>query len=37
LSQAPGATTVNGKPAQWKGGMLRVNALPAEVTVKVTD
>jgi hypothetical protein len=37
LPQAPGATTVNGKPAQWKGGMLRVNALPAEVTVKVTD
>jgi hypothetical protein len=34
LPRPPGATTVNGKPAQWKGGMLRVNALPARVVVE---
>jgi hypothetical protein len=35
LPQAPGATTINGKPAQWQDGMLRVNALPAAVVVQV--
>lgn len=34
LPQAPGATTINGKPAQWKGGSLRVRVLPARVVVE---
>jgi hypothetical protein len=35
LPQPPGATTVNGKPAQWQDGMLRVTALPAKVVVEI--
>jgi hypothetical protein len=34
LPQAPGATTLNGKPAQWKSGMLHVAALPGKVVVE---
>jgi hypothetical protein len=30
-SKPPGRTTVNGQPAQWKDGELRVLALPARV------
>ena len=30
---APGATRINGKPAQWKDGELRITALPARVVV----
>nr|WP_298132525.1 discoidin domain-containing protein [uncultured Pseudoxanthomonas sp.] len=30
---APGATRVNGKPAQWKDGELRITVLPARVVV----
>lgn len=33
-SNPPGRTTVNGQPAQWKGGELRVLALPARVIVE---
>lgn len=31
--QAPGATRVDGKPAQWKGGELRLRTAPAKVEV----
>ena len=30
---APGATLINGVPAQWKNGELRVTALPATVVI----
>ena len=30
---APGASRINGKPAQWKDGELRITALPARVVV----
>nr|WP_298120234.1 discoidin domain-containing protein [uncultured Pseudoxanthomonas sp.] len=32
--QAPGETRINGKPAQWKDGELRITTLPARVVVK---
>ncbi|HET9834971.1 MAG TPA: discoidin domain-containing protein [Rhodanobacteraceae bacterium] len=34
LSHKPGVTTINGRPAQWRDGMLHVSALPAKVVVK---
>lgn len=30
----PGETRINGEPAQWKDGELRITALPARVTVR---
>ena len=30
---APDATRINGKPAQWRSGELRIGEIPAEVTV----
>ena len=33
--QAPGETRINGKPAQWKDGELRITTLPARVVVKM--
>jgi hypothetical protein len=33
--QSPGATTINGAPAQWQAGELRVLQLPARVEVRV--
>jgi hypothetical protein len=30
----PGETRINGKPAQWKDGELRITTLPARVTIK---
>lgn len=35
LPQAPGATTINGKPAQWRNGALRVRTLPAKVVSEI--
>lgn len=32
---APGETRVNGKPAQWKDGELRISTLPARVSVRI--
>ena len=31
----PGETRINGKPAQWKDGELRITSLPARVVVKM--
>lgn len=31
---APGETRVNGKPAQWKDGELRITTLPAKVSIR---
>lgn len=35
LAGAPGATRVDGRPAAWSGGELRVRALPATVTARI--
>ncbi|NCT70365.1 MAG: coagulation factor 5/8 type domain-containing protein [Xanthomonadaceae bacterium] len=32
---APGETRINGKPAQWKDGELRITTLPAKVVIRV--
>ena len=32
--QAPGETRINGKPAAWKDGELRITTLPARVVIK---
>lgn len=32
---APGETRINGKPAQWKDGELRITTLPAKVVIHV--
>lgn len=32
---APGETRVNGEPAQWKDGELRIGTLPARVSVRI--
>ncbi len=31
---APGETRINGKPAQWKDGELRITTLPAKVSIR---
>lgn len=31
----PGATTLNGQPAQWEGRALRITTLPASVSIEV--
>lgn len=31
---APGATTIDGQPAQWQGGELRIRSLPAKVRIE---
>lgn len=31
----PGETRINGKPAQWKDGELRITTLPAKVSVRI--
>jgi len=31
----PGATTINGQPAQWRDGELRIEALPASVEIGI--
>ena len=31
---APGETRINGKPAQWKDGELRITTLPAKVVIR---
>jgi hypothetical protein len=31
---APGETRINGKPAQWKDGELRITTLPAHVAIR---
>lgn len=33
--QAPGATRIDGKPAQWRNGELRIERVPANVTVEL--
>jgi hypothetical protein len=33
-SGKPGSTRINGKPAEWKNGELRITALPAEVLIE---
>lgn len=33
----PGRTTVNGRPAQWKGMELRIHALPAAIAMDTSD
>jgi hypothetical protein len=32
---APGETRVNGEPAQWRDGELRISTLPARVSVRI--
>ena len=32
--QAPGETRINGRPAQWKDGELRITTLPAKVSIR---
>jgi hypothetical protein len=34
-SGEPGATTVNGEPAEWVGGELRVMQVPAKVEIEI--
>ncbi|MGE8250910.1 MAG: coagulation factor 5/8 type domain-containing protein, partial [Stenotrophomonas bentonitica] len=34
-SGEPGATTINGEPAQWVGGELRVMQVPAKVEIEI--
>jgi hypothetical protein len=31
---APGETRINGKPAQWKDGELRITTLPVKVVIR---
>lgn len=37
LPGAPGATRVNGQPARWTDGELRIRQLPAKITVGVSS
>ncbi|KRA21390.1 discoidin domain-containing protein [Lysobacter sp. Root604] len=35
--QAPGATRIDGQPAQWRNGELRIERVPAKVTVELAQ